>query len=126
MHRERIQLQKETPMSPQCGRLTYNYNDPLWITSASLNPPSNRPGGRRHQNQTELLDWTIEIREVSILLNLETEEISIDGIKLTCDVGKRECQNTALAKATKVLKPHVHCQVFDLIRSDAFMVKYQE
>ena len=48
------------------------------------------------------------------------------GTKLPCDVRKGECQPTPFTKATIVWEPQTHCQLFELIRFDAFMVKYQD
>ena len=48
------------------------------------------------------------------------------GIKLTCDLQKGECQVTPITKAAIVWEPQIHCQLIELIRFDAFMVKYQE
>ena len=39
---------------------------------------------------------------------------------------KGECLPTAFTKATIVWEPQTHCQFFELIRFDAFMVKYQD
>ena len=80
----------------------------------------------RKQNRIDILDRTLEIREVSLILNLDTEEISYMGTKLPCDLHKGECQPTPFKKATIVWEPQTHCQLFELIRFDAFMVKYQE
>ena len=59
-------------------------------------------------------------------LTLNTEEISLMGIKVPCDLQKGECQPTPFTKATIVWEPQTHCQLFELIRFDAFMVKYEE
>ena len=48
------------------------------------------------------------------------------GTKLPCDLRKGECLPTPLTKATIVWEPQTHCQLFELIRFDAFMVKYQD
>ena len=48
------------------------------------------------------------------------------GTKLTCDLRKEECQPTPFTKATIVWEPQTHCQLFELIKFDAFMVKYQD
>ena len=82
--------------------------------------------GVRKQNGIDILDWTLEIREVSLLLNLDTEEISYMRTKLPCDLHKGECQPTPFTKATIVWEPQTHCQLFEHIRFDAFMVKYQD
>ena len=74
----------------------------------------------------DILDWTLEIKEVSLILSLDTNEISLMGIKLPCDFQKGECLSTPFTKATIVWEPQQHCQLFELIRFDAFMVKYQE
>ena len=71
-------------------------------------------------------DRTLEIREVSLILYLDNEEISYMGTKLPCDLRKGECLPTPLTKATIVWEPQTHCQLFELIRFDAFMVKYQD
>ena len=67
-----------------------------------------------------------EVRNELARLNLDTEEISYMGTKLPCDLRKGECQPTPFAKATIVWEPQTHCQLFELIRFDAFMVKYQD
>ena len=74
----------------------------------------------------DILDWTLEIREVSLILNLDTEEISYMGTKLPCDLRKGECQPTPFTKATIVWEPQTQRQLFELIRFDAYMVKYQD
>ena len=48
------------------------------------------------------------------------------GTKLPCDLRKGECLTTPFTKATIVWEPQTHCQLFELIRFDAFMVKYQD
>ena len=82
--------------------------------------------GYNPQNRIDILDWTIEIKEVSLILNLDTEEISYMGTKPPCDLHKAECQPTPFTKATIVWEPQTHCQLFELIRFDAFMVRYQD
>ena len=87
---------------------------------------SNCLKGPRKQNRIDIIDWTLEIKEVSLILSLNTNEISLMGIKLPCDFQKGECLPTPFTKATIVWEPQQHCQLFELIRIYAFMVKYQE
>ena len=122
----RIQFNLDTPMVLPYGRIVYDYTNPMWIPNAIKNAQSNCMKGPRKQNRIDILDWTLEIREVSLILNLDTEEISYMGTKLPCDIQKRECLPTPFTKATKVWEPQTHCQLFELIRFDAFMVKYQD
>ena len=63
-------------MVPPYGRIVYDYTNPTWISSAIKNAQSNCLTGVRKQNRIDILDWTLEIREVSLLLSLDTEEIS--------------------------------------------------
>ena len=84
----RIQLHLDTPMVPPYGRIVYDYTNPTWIPSAIKNAQSNCLTGVRKQNRIDILDWTLEIREVSLILNLDTEEISYMGTKLPCDLRK--------------------------------------
>ena len=122
----RIQFHLDTPTVPPYGRIVDDYTNPTWIPSAIKNAQSNCLTGVRKQNRIDILDWTLEIREVSLILNLDTEEISYMGTKLPCDLRKGECQPTPFTKATIVWEPQTHCQLFELIRFDAFMVKYQD
>ena len=122
----RIQFDMNIPLVPPYGRIVYDYTNPLWIPSAIKNAQSNCMKGPRRQNRIDILDWTLEIREVSLILNLDTEEISYMGTKLPCDLRKGECLPTPLTKATIVWEPQTHCQLFELIRFDAYMVKYQD
>ena len=108
------------------GRLVYDYTNPMWVANAVKNFQSNCLKGPRKQNRIDILDWTLEIKQVSLILNLDTNEISLMGIKLPCDLQKGECLPTPFTKATIVWEPQQHCQFFELIRFDAFMVKYQE
>ena len=39
---------------------------------------------------------------------------------------KRALPPTALTKATIVWEPEVHCQIFEMLKLDAYMVKYQD
>ena len=48
------------------------------------------------------------------------------GTKLPCDLQKGECLPTPFTKATIVWQPQKHCQLFELIRFDAYMIKYQD
>ena len=113
-------------MVPPYGRIVYDYTNPTWIPSAIKNAQSNCLTGVRKQNRIDILDWTLEIKEVSLILNLDTEKILYMGTKLPCDLRKGECQPTPFTKATIVWEPQTHCQLFELIRFDAFMVKYQD
>ena len=122
----RIQFDMNIPLVPPYGRIVYDYTNPLWIPSAIKNAQSNCMKGPRKQNRIDILDWTLEIREVSLILNLDTEEISYMGTNLPCDLRKGECLPTPLTKATIVWEPQTHCQLFELIRFDAYMVKYQD
>ena len=115
-----------TPLVPPYGRIVYDYTNPMWIPSAIKNAQSNCKNGPRKQNRIDILDWTLEIREVSLILDLDNEEISYMGTKLPCDLRKGECLPTPLTKATIVWETQTHCQLFELIRFDAFMVKYQD
>ena len=122
----RIHFDMNTPLVPPYGRIVYDYTNPMWIPSAIKNAQSNCMKGPRKQNRIDILDWTLEIREVSLILNLDNEEISYMGTKLPCDLRKGECLPTPLTKATIVWEPQTYCQLFELIRFDAFMVKYQD
>ena len=122
----RIQFHLDTPMVPPYGRIVYDYTNPTWIPSAIKNAQSNCLTGVRKQNRIDVLDSTLEIKEVSLILNHDTEEISYMGTKLPCDLRKGECQPTLFTKATIVWEPQTHCQLFELIRFDAFMIKYQD
>ena len=122
----RIQFDLETPMVPPYGRIVFDYTNPMWIPNAIKNAQSNCMKGPRIQNRIDILDWTLEIRGISLILNLDTEEISYMGTKLPCDLLKGECLPTPFTKATIVWEPQTHCQLFELIRFDAFMVKYQD
>ena len=54
----------------------------MWIPFEIKNAQSNGMKGPRKQNRIDLLVWTLELREVSLILNLDTEEISYMGTKL--------------------------------------------
>ena len=122
----RIQFDINTPLLPPYGRIVYDYTNTMWIPSAIKNAQSNCMKGPRKQNRIDILDWTLEIREISLILNLDNKKISYMGTKLPCDLRKGECLPTPLTKATIVWEPQTHCQLFELIRFDAFMVKYQD
>ena len=119
----RIPFHLDTPMVPPYGRIVYDYTNLTWIPFEIKNAQSNCLTAVRKQNRIDILDWTLEIREVSLILNLDTEEISYMGTKLPCDLHKGECLPTPFTKATKVWEPQTHCQLFELIRFDAYMVK---
>ena len=113
-------------MTPPYSRLAYRYSDESRISSAGYNPQSNCNGGRRLQNRVNLIDWTLGLSEVPLILNLETNEVSLDVTKLPCNIERGYCDPTALNKATIVWEPETHCRLFKMIRFDAFMVKYQK
>ena len=121
----KIQFHLDTPMVPPYGRIVYDYTNPTWIPSAIKNAQSNCLTGVRKQNRIDILDWTLEITEISLILNLDTEEISYMRTKLPCDLHKEESQPTPFTKATIVWEPQTHCQLFELNRFDVYMVKYQ-
>ena len=103
----RIQFDLGTPMVPTYGRIVYDYTNPMWIPNANKNAQSNCMKGPRKQNRIDILDWTLEIREVSLILNLDTEEISYMGTKLPCDLRKGESLPTPFTKATIVWEPPI-------------------
>ena len=49
-----------------------DYTNPMWIPDAAINPQSQ---SKEEKKRAEILDWTLEIKEVSLILNLKTEEI---------------------------------------------------
>ena len=98
----RIHFNLDTPMVPPYGRILYDYTNLMWIPNAIKNAQSNCMKGPRKQNRIDILDWTLEIREVSLILNLDTEEISYMGTKLPSDLSKGECLPTPFTKATIV------------------------
>ena len=121
-----IRFPYNTPLTPPYGRLVYDHKDETWVPIASNNKQSNCKGGRRIQSRLNFLHWTLALSAVSLLLNLETNEISLDGTKLPCNVEKGYCHPTALTKATIVWEPELNCQIFEMLRFDAYMVKYQD
>ena len=121
-----LQFRIDTPMVPPYGRLVYDYTNPMWVPNEIKNAQSNCLSGVKKQNRIDILDWTLEIKEVSLILNLDTKDISYMGTKLPCDLHKGECLPTPFTKATIIWEPQTHCQLFELIRFDAYMVKYQE
>ena len=98
----KIQFNINKPMVPPYRRMVYDYTNPMWIPNAAINPQSQCPIGRKKQSQVDIIDCALEIKEVSLILNLETEEISLQGTKLPCDLQKEECQPTPFTKATIV------------------------
>ena len=110
-------------MVPPYGRIVYEYTNFMWIPNAVQNPQSNCLKGPRKQNRIDILDLTLELKELSLILKLDTEEISLMGIKLPCDLQKGRCQPTPFTKATFVWEQQTHCQLFEFIGFDAFMVK---
>ena len=122
----RIQFDVNNSMVPPYGQIVYDYTNPMWISNAIKNAQSNCMKGPRKQNRIDIFDWTLEKREVSLILNSDTQEISYMGTKLPCDLHKGECQPTPFTKGKIVWEPQTHCQLFELIRFDAFMVKYQD
>ena len=84
----RIQIEFDSPMVPPYGRIVYDYTKPMWIPNETKNAQSNCMKGPRKQKKIDILDWTLEIKEVSLILNLDTEEISYMGTKLPCDLRK--------------------------------------
>ena len=121
----RIPFDLDTPMVPPYGRIVNDYTNPTWIPNAVKNANSNCMKGPRKQNRINILDWTLEIREVSLILILDTEKISYMGTKLPCDLCKGECLPTPFTKARTVWEDQTHCHLFEIIKFDAFMVKYQ-
>ena len=121
-----IRFPYNTPLTPPYGRLVYDHSDESWVPIASTNKQSNCKGGRRVQRRLDFLDWTLALSIISLTLNLETNEISLDGTKLPCNVEKSYCHPTALRKTTIVWEPEVHCQIFEMLRFDTYMVKYQD
>ena len=77
-------------MVPPYGRIVYDYTNPMWIPTAVQNPQSNCLKGLRKQNRIDILDWTLNIKEVSLILNFDTNEISLMGVKPPCDLQKGE------------------------------------
>ena len=121
-----IRLSNINPLTPQYGRLVYDYTDEYRIPTASKNRQSNCKGGRKVQSRLDFLDWTLSLIKVSLTLNLETNEISLDGTKLPCNVAKGYCHPTALTKSAIVWEPEIHCQIFEMLRFDAYTVKYKD
>ena len=121
-----IRFPYNTPLTPPYGRLVYDHTDKPWVPIASNNKQSNCKGGRRIQSRLDSLDLTLALSAVSLLLNLETKEISLDGTKLLCNVEKGCCHPTALTKATIVWEPELHGHFFEMLRFNAYMVKYQD
>ena len=101
----RIQFQFDTPMVPPYGRIVCDYTNPMWIPNEIENAQSNCMKGPRKQNRIDILDLTLEIEEVSLTINLDTEEISYMGTKLPCDLRKGDCLPTPFTKATIVWEP---------------------
>ena len=119
-----IRLSYITPLTPQYDRLVHT--DESWIPAASKNRQSNCKGGQKVQIRLDFLDWTVSLSEVSLTLNLETNEISLVSTKLQCNVEKGYCHPTALTKSTIVWELEVHCQIFEMLRFDAYLVKYKD
>ena len=60
----RIQFDMNTPLVPPYGRIVYDYTNPLWIPSAIKNAQYKCMKGQQKQNRIDILDWTLEIREI--------------------------------------------------------------
>ena len=75
----------------------------IWITNAIKNAQSNCMKGSRKQNRIDILDWTLEIKEVSLILNLDTEEISYMVTKLPCDLCKKRVSTDTVHKSNNSL-----------------------
>ena len=106
-----IRLSYITPLTPQYGRLVYDYTDESWKPTASKNRQSNCKAGQKVQNRLDFIDWTLSFSEVSLILNLETNEISLDGTKFPCNLEKRYCHPTALTKSNIFWESILHCQI---------------
>ena len=60
----RTQFEFDTPMVPPYGRIVYDYTNPMWIPNGIKNAESNCMKGPRKQKRVNILDWTLEIKEV--------------------------------------------------------------
>ena len=119
-----IRLSYITPLTPQYGRLVYDYTYESWTPTASKNKQSNCKGGRKVQSRLDFLDWTLSLSEVSLTLNLETNEISWYQITMQCR--KRVLSPNGPNQSTIVWEPELHCQIFEMLRFDAYVVKYKD
>ena len=99
----RIQFDLDTPMVPPYGRIVYDYTNPMWIPNAIKNAKSNCMKGPRKQNRTDILDWTLKIREVSLILNLDTVKYYIYGNKVTMRPPQRRMSTETFHKSNNSL-----------------------
>ena len=117
--------QELTPLillSPPYGRIVYDYTNPMWIPNAIKNAQSNCK--KTEQNRHTRLD----IRNTKSITNnkLRHWRIIIYGNKITLRPPQRRMSTDTFHKSNNSLGPQTHCQLFELIRFDAFMVKYQD
>ena len=64
----RIQFEFDTPKVPPYGRIVLDYTNPMWIPNENKKAQSNFLKGPRKQNRIDILDWTLEIKEVSSIV----------------------------------------------------------
>ena len=104
----------------------YDHSDESWVPIGKSNKQSNCKCGHRVQSRLDFLDCTLSLSIISLTLNLETNEILLDVNKLPYNLEKGYCLTTALIKATMVCEQEVQRQIFEMLRFDAYMVKYQD
>ena len=95
-------------MVPPYGIVVYDNTNPMWIPNAVQNPQSNCLKEPRKQKRIDILEWTQEIKEVSKILNLDTEEMSLMGIKLYYAISKKKSVNRHHSQKQQLFGNHKH------------------
>ena len=95
----RIQFDMNTPLVPPYVQIVYDYTNPMWIPSAIKNAQSNCMKGPRKQNRIDILDWTLEIREVSLMIKSKQRRNIIYRNKSTLQSPQRRMPPNTINKS---------------------------
>ena len=115
-------------IDPSLSNAVYNSRDHECIPNATDNSWANCPGQNpEHEYHfIHTLGWSLQLTNITLYFDVNSENIYYGKNRIKCDLERGCCPLNHAIKATVISETNKHCRIFDVGRSYARMVKFQE
>ena len=124
----RFQLDRNQPFAFQNGNMVYNPRDQEWIPNTTDNPRAKCPGKNpEHEHHViHTLAWSLQLINITLSFDVKSKNIYYGKTRIKCDLEHGYCSLNHAFNATVIREPINHCRIFDVSRSHARMINFQQ
>ena len=108
--------------------MVYNPRDHNRMPITSDNPCANCTGKDPEHEYLAIhtLGWSLQLTNITLTFDVASEHMYYGKIRIKCDLERDHCPPNHAIKVTVIWEPENPCRIFDVGRSHARMVKFQQ